>query len=164
METFNDVLTQILRTVQAVQHDQKQLAEDVLSINRRLEVLGRQQGEKIGNTGITKDVLDTSKQDPIKPLPAVTLTNSPTLPSLDGSPKAASNDKTASSQRSTATSLSSRIILTTYPGQAGIDPISMNWGHYDQMQRGPVVVSRSQSTIKRRNGMPLFTYEACRPL
>ncbi|KAI9795543.1 MAG: Uracil-regulated protein 1 [Candelina submexicana] len=54
-------------------------------------------------------------------------------------------------------STTSRIILTTYPGQAGIDPIILNWGHKDPIQRGPVVVSRSQSTLRRRNevgGLP----------
>ena len=48
---------------------------------------------------------------------------------------------------------SSRIILTTYPGQSGIDPLNMNWGHKDPMRRGPVVVSRNQNTLRRRNGM-----------
>lgn len=46
----------------------------------------------------------------------------------------------------------SRIILTTYPGQSGIHPVAMNWGHADPIQRGPVLVSRNQSTIRRRNG------------
>lgn len=46
----------------------------------------------------------------------------------------------------------SRIILTTYPGQSGIHPVAMNWGHADPIQRGPVLVSRNQSTIGRRNG------------
>ena len=47
----------------------------------------------------------------------------------------------------------SRVILTTYPGQSGIDPLPMDWGHADALERGPVVVSRSQSTVRRRNGM-----------
>ena len=55
--------------------------------------------------------------------------------------------------RSGATSIS-RIVLTTYPNQSGIDPISLNWGHKDPLSRGPVVVSRNQSTLRRRNGMP----------
>lgn len=46
----------------------------------------------------------------------------------------------------------SRIILTTYPGQSGIDPVPLNWGAQDPKARGPVVVSRQQSTIRRRNG------------
>ncbi|KAK2612935.1 hypothetical protein QQS21_001046 [Conoideocrella luteorostrata] len=45
----------------------------------------------------------------------------------------------------------SRIVLTTYPKQIGIDPLAMDWGNPDPLKRGPVVVSRSSSTIRRRN-------------
>jgi hypothetical protein len=58
----------------------------------------------------------------------------------------------STSRGNTGLSSKSRIILTTYPGQAGIRPLAMNWGHADPLQRGPVVVSRNQSTIRRRNG------------
>ncbi|KAF4582925.1 GTP cyclohydrolase [Ophiocordyceps camponoti-floridani] len=47
----------------------------------------------------------------------------------------------------------SRIILTTYPKQIGIDPIGLDWGNPDPEKRGPVVVSRSPSTIRRRNAI-----------
>lgn len=47
----------------------------------------------------------------------------------------------------------SRIILTTYPCQSGINPVTMRWCHPKMELRGPVVVSRTQSTIRRRNGM-----------
>ncbi|KAG6018026.1 hypothetical protein E4U54_007434 [Claviceps lovelessii] len=47
--------------------------------------------------------------------------------------------------------LTSRIVLTTYPKQTGIEPIAMHWGDPDPRKRGPVVVSRSPSTIRRRN-------------
>ena len=50
----------------------------------------------------------------------------------------------------------SRIILTTYPNQSGIDPLPLDWGNKDFFQRGPVVVSRNQSTIRRRNGKTPF--------
>lgn len=164
MEIPHDAINQILRTVESVQGGQKQLAEDVLSIKGRLELLALQQdhNEKEEDIGTTKNVSNTKKQSPDRLLPASAPINASSLPSLQGSRQVSFNDKPAVPQRSAATSLSSRIILTTYPGQAGIDPIAMSWGHYDQMQRGPVVVSRSQSTIKRRNGMPIFTYEARR--
>ena len=55
--------------------------------------------------------------------------------------------------RQTSSSSTSRIILTTYPGQSGIDPVIMNWGAKDPAKRGPVVVSRAASTVRRRNGM-----------
>ena len=48
---------------------------------------------------------------------------------------------------------SSKIILTTYPGQSGIDPVPLVWGHVDPIQRGPVIVSRGKSTVRRRNAI-----------
>ncbi|RDA90367.1 hypothetical protein CP533_2932 [Ophiocordyceps camponoti-saundersi (nom. inval.)] len=56
-----------------------------------------------------------------------------------------------SSQAVYKSAFSSRIILTTYPKQIGIDPIPLDWGNPNPEKRGPVVVSRSPSTIRRRN-------------
>jgi septal ring-binding cell division protein DamX len=50
-------------------------------------------------------------------------------------------------------SLTSRIVLTTYPNQAGIVPVPMNWGAKDSAARGPVVVSHNKNTVRRRNGI-----------
>ncbi len=50
-------------------------------------------------------------------------------------------------------SVTSRIILTTYPGQSGIDPVPLEWGEANPMKRGPVVVSRHHHTIRRRNAI-----------
>ncbi|RBR11466.1 uncharacterized protein FIESC28_09080 [Fusarium coffeatum] len=47
----------------------------------------------------------------------------------------------------------SRIILTTYPKQIGINPLPMDWGNSDPVKRGPIVVSRAGSTIRRRNAV-----------
>ena len=55
--------------------------------------------------------------------------------------------------RQTSVSKTSKIILTSYPGQAGVDPLPMVWGAKDPAVRGPVVVSRHANTIRRRNGM-----------
>ncbi|KPM34387.1 Uracil-regulated protein 1 [Neonectria ditissima] len=57
---------------------------------------------------------------------------------------------TVSGQRPAFTS---RIILTTYPKQIGIDPLPMDWGNADPLKRGPIVVSRAPSTIRRRNAI-----------
>ncbi|CAN6661714.1 hypothetical protein TRVA0_033S01266 [Trichomonascus vanleenenianus] len=46
-----------------------------------------------------------------------------------------------------------RVILTTYPGQSGIDPIPLHWGAGDAQHRGPIVASRVGSLIKRRNAI-----------
>lgn len=48
---------------------------------------------------------------------------------------------------------SSKIILTTYPSQSGINPIPLHWGHLDPLIRGPVVVSRAKGTVRRRNAI-----------
>ncbi|KAK4127706.1 hypothetical protein N657DRAFT_653859 [Parathielavia appendiculata] len=50
-------------------------------------------------------------------------------------------------------SFSSRVVLTTYPKQLGIRPLPLEWGAADPLQRGPVTVSRSPSTIGRRNAI-----------
>ncbi|KAL8678006.1 MAG: hypothetical protein Q9186_005605 [Xanthomendoza sp. 1 TL-2023] len=91
------------------------------------------------NGRIAPSVSGESKRNPAKGVPA-------TLPI-----GVASSGELSSPQRSVLPGLASRIILTTYPGQSGIDPIPINWGHVDPHQRGPVVVSRSQNTIRRRN-------------
>lgn len=63
---------------------------------------------------------------------------SPTSPAASISPKS---------------SFSSRIVLTTYPKQIGINPFPLNWGAAEAKDRGPIVVSRSPSTIRRRNAI-----------
>ncbi|KAF5574408.1 GTP cyclohydrolase II [Fusarium pseudocircinatum] len=46
-----------------------------------------------------------------------------------------------------------RIILTTYPGQSVVDPVDLQWGNPDPQKRGPVLVSRSKETLKKRNAI-----------
>ncbi|KAJ5455208.1 hypothetical protein N7475_010329 [Penicillium sp. IBT 31633x] len=48
---------------------------------------------------------------------------------------------------------SKHIILTTYPGQSGIEPVPLEWGAADAKSRGPVIVSRSGNLVKRRNAI-----------
>ncbi|KAJ2798137.1 Uracil-regulated protein 1, partial [Coemansia helicoidea] len=47
----------------------------------------------------------------------------------------------------------SRVVLTTYPSQLGIDPVPLKWGGKTAAERGPVVVSRQQDTLGRRNAI-----------
>ena len=44
----------------------------------------------------------------------------------------------------------------TYPGQAGINPLPMDWGNKDFKKRGPVAVSRNQQSVRRRNGRSFY--------
>lgn len=43
--------------------------------------------------------------------------------------------------------------MTTYPGQSVVDPLPLKWGEADPQERGPVLVSRSGETLKRRNAI-----------
>ncbi|EPE09677.1 gtp cyclohydrolase ii [Ophiostoma piceae UAMH 11346] len=52
-----------------------------------------------------------------------------------------------------SSTFTNRIVLTTYPKQIGINPFPMNWGAKDYIERGPIVVSRAASTIRRRNAI-----------
>ncbi|TPX30869.1 GTP cyclohydrolase II [Synchytrium microbalum] len=45
------------------------------------------------------------------------------------------------------------VILTTYPGQAGISPVPLSWGASDPKIRGPIVASRYPGSIKYRNAV-----------
>ncbi|PTU19885.1 hypothetical protein P175DRAFT_0509874 [Aspergillus ochraceoroseus IBT 24754] len=68
------------------------------------------------------------------------------------SPKESLETTTVQSPTSSS-KYSKHIVLTTYPGQSGIDPVPLKWGAPDATSRGPVVVSRSGALIKRRNAM-----------
>ncbi|ORY78249.1 GTP cyclohydrolase II [Protomyces lactucae-debilis] len=48
---------------------------------------------------------------------------------------------------------SSRVILTTYPGQSNVNPFPLNWGATDPLERGPIIVSRQESTLSSRNAI-----------
>ncbi|KAK9458315.1 GTP cyclohydrolase N terminal-domain-containing protein [Dipodascopsis uninucleata] len=46
-----------------------------------------------------------------------------------------------------------KIVLTTYPDQYGIEPIPLVWGAADPRVRGPIVVSRLPSSMRKRNAI-----------
>ncbi|KAJ2482712.1 hypothetical protein IWW56_000885 [Coemansia sp. RSA 2131] len=47
----------------------------------------------------------------------------------------------------------SRVVLTTYPSQHGIEPIPLSWGAQTAAERGPVVVSRQPDSFGKRNAI-----------
>lgn len=161
------LLREILATLQAVQSDHGQLSKVVQNIEDRLDTMAGQQcsyqrrADEYVSGQSSRNPPGQKQQHPAKVALAHSAAVPHSLTGLEESRDPGVNGKTVSPQRNSATGTSSRIILTTYPGQSGIDPIAMNWGHSNPIDRGPVVVSRSQSTIRRRNGTRLFTYEAC---
>ncbi|GAA5983969.1 hypothetical protein JCM11641_001410 [Rhodosporidiobolus odoratus] len=52
---------------------------------------------------------------------------------------------------------SQRVILTTYPGQVGINPIPLQWGAPTAETRGPVVASRQPKSLKIRNAIGAYS-------
>ncbi|KAI4254081.1 MAG: hypothetical protein LQ352_003300 [Teloschistes flavicans] len=143
-----DLLLQILNTLQSVQNGYNQLSQAVQNIQGRLEgIVGQGPSptriSQYVHNGETVESLHEKRQEEERS--AAETPQELQAPTI--------NWNIVSPQQNASSGLSSRIVLTTYPGQSGIDPILMNWGHSDPVKRGPVVVSRSQNTIRRRNAI-----------
>ena len=146
-ETSNESpLNEILAGLKALQVDNAQLASAVDEINGRVNMLaGVKQVHDVASTSSANGAVPmaaTQNAKDTKPAQAVASVSE----HYEG--PAATNIEHPSRRPSTT----SKIILTSYPGQAGVDPLIMNWGHKDPNHRGPVVVSRHSNTIRRRNG------------
>jgi len=141
-EDTASLLTQILSKLETIERENKTLASSVDLITGRVNALA---GVKA-----VRDAAKTSPEAPMTHPVAVTGTGTATEP--EAHPVSPTEEAGKEAQRP-ATPATSRIILTTYPGQSGIDPIIMNWGQKDPAKRGPVIVSRASGTVRRRNGM-----------
>ena len=147
----HELMKQILSTVQSIREDYQHLSAAVECIQGQVNVLSR-----------VKQVHDTTTTNHRSSTPTASAQSSRTgdervaRASSPGSgstgPSEAPSDGECLYERKHSATATSRIVLTTYPKQSGIDPLLMNWGHDDALKRGPVVVSRSQNTIRRRNG------------
>ncbi|OCL03852.1 GTP cyclohydrolase II [Glonium stellatum] len=147
-ETSNEsLLNDILGALRALQMDNAHLASAVDEINGRVNILaGVKQVHDAASTGPAGGTASTAATEDAKDnKPAQSTTSvseqyeGPTAANIEHPPRRPST--------------TSKIILTSYPGQAGVDPLIMNWGHKDPNQRGPVVVSRHSNTIRRRNAI-----------
>ncbi|KZL82737.1 gtp cyclohydrolase ii, partial [Colletotrichum incanum] len=146
--TSNDgCLAEVLSSLKSIQQTQSDLVAAVDSLNHRYQQLA-------GDADVT--ALG----------PSSSLVEAPDRPRTPGRSEAgavgdsaqSSSDLTLQapavpSSPSQRSGLTSRIILTTYPKQIGINPLPMKWGELDPHTRGPVVVSRSSTTIGKRNGL-----------
>lgn len=136
----SNVLAEILNGLRSLQEEHAKLASAVKSISERMTALD------ISNN--RQEVYHSARSR----------TNLDPEPSMEPDKEPVNNfqpigqhseQNVMPTRRASATS---KIILTSYPGQAGVDPLAMSWGHPNPAQRGPVVVSRQGSTIRRRNG------------
>ncbi|KAL6712771.1 hypothetical protein ACLMJK_009612 [Lecanora helva] len=157
-----DVLNQILNTVRSIQQTQTQLSAAIESVQGQVNVLAgikqvcelakEQSSEVDDKTPVTTSGTSNHHHANGSRLLADPILIPDTLHSerLQGGLR---EEESPTSKRRLGVAPTSRIILTTYPNQSGIDPLQLNWGHRDPLQRGPVVVSRDQSTIRRRNAI-----------
>ncbi|KAL1590379.1 hypothetical protein WHR41_00677 [Cladosporium halotolerans] len=141
------ILQEILSSLRSLKQDHSQLASAVDAINGRVNTLA---GIKQIQDGIAHDATLPSPTIAPKADDAKAALNS-----LDGVSKDEGADQTqaTSPPPGRRASTTSKIILTSYPGQAGVDPIPLKWGAKDPKERGPVIVTRSPSTIRRRNAI-----------
>lgn len=161
-DQHEEALKQILSIVQSIQKDHRHLSAAVESIQEQVKVIsgvkqahdidGRNQASQ-GGTAPTQPLSAGGQQSTrgTDPSPSPNAQASSLEFGPVGPGEARSDGEPLYGRKHSATAIS-RIVLTTYPGQSGIDPLTMNWGHVDALERGPVVVSRSQSTVRRRNG------------
>ncbi|MCJ1309988.1 putative GTP cyclohydrolase [Agyrium rufum] len=148
----SEMLSQIYSMLLSMQQENQKLSSAIEAINGRVNVLSgvkqvydaadEQRGDE-KEAGITRLPTTLEARPQASPF-------SESDPTMNTRANAGSPTIAASPQRSGG---ATRIILTTYPGQSGIDPLPMSWGNKDPMLRGPVVVSRNQRSLRRRNAI-----------
>ena len=108
------MLKEILLSVRSLKQENAQLSASVDAINGRVNTLA----------GI-KQIQDGVAYDATLPSPKVA------AQSKDIDNKDATDESESASpptERRPSTTSTSKIILTSYPGQAGVDPIPLKWG------------------------------------
>ncbi|KAM0257485.1 hypothetical protein ACHAPA_011705 [Fusarium lateritium] len=133
----NDQQSSMIEALQEIQRTQALLVNAVESLSGRpIDEAG---GDIAKNTILDSREDDNEGETPSVEAPVASgdKLKAPSLPSSD--------------QRQQG--FTSRIILTTYPKQIGINPLPMDWGNPEPAKRGPIVVSRASTTIRRRNAV-----------
>ncbi|KIW09387.1 uncharacterized protein PV09_00281 [Verruconis gallopava] len=144
-EDIAGLLAQLLEDIKTIKSDNARLTSQLDSINGKVNILS-----SVKQINESAELSTSSQQT----APATGAEQErPKTPSEEAQDTKPSSAATSPSVRRESTSFSSKIILTSYPGQAGVDPIPLKWGAADPQVRGPVVVSRHKSTIGRRNAI-----------
>ncbi|CZT05164.1 related to GTP cyclohydrolase II [Rhynchosporium graminicola] len=156
----NDLLKEVLEAVKALTINQTLLTSQVDAISGRVNVLSglKEVRDAAGGESASKSSVKRIEPQALHESPSSDdiVPQSPSLPATEiGSLAGPSSPSTALEhlRKPSTAGGTSRIILTTYPSQSGINPLPMDWGHKDPQERGPVVVSRTQTTIRRRNAI-----------
>ncbi|KAH8555721.1 GTP cyclohydrolase N terminal-domain-containing protein [Umbelopsis sp. PMI_123] len=147
----SELLQQVVSQIQA-------LREDQLKLSMQMEKLSLSLPKSSGPVSMVRAQADSKIPD--SPSVTATVPPSPSMtPTLDDT---ATEKSTSPPPSITAKSLySQRVILTTYPGQHGINPVALTWGASDAQKRGPVVASRHPGSIKLRNAIGAYGGSYC---
>lgn len=115
------ILQEILMSVRSLKQEHSQLSASVDAINGRVNTLA----------GI-KQIQDGVAYDATLPSSKITAQSKDNASSSEGTTKDPNADESQSAspltERRPSTTSTSKIILTSYPGQAGVDPIPLKWG------------------------------------
>ena len=112
------MLKEILSSVRSLKQENAQLSASVDAINGRVNTLA---GIKQIQDGVAHDA---TLRSPKTTAPSKEIDNaSESQDAIDESQSAS-----PPTERRPSTTSTSKIILTSYPGQAGVDPIPLNWG------------------------------------
>ena len=151
----NALLQQILQSLNSLRQDHSQLASAVDAINGRVNTLA---GVKQAQDGVAHDASYPSPRLGPSSSRAAPRGHSSrdSMSSVDGYGKDINGQTQPTSSSPRKGSTTSKITLTSYPGQAGVDPLPMEWGASDPKRRGPVVASRSGNSIRRRNAIGAY--------
>ncbi|KAL9108822.1 MAG: hypothetical protein Q9227_006479 [Pyrenula ochraceoflavens] len=153
------VLPQILSALKQLQQENAELRASVEAIGAKFDVSRSIQSYRLPSAtsahanpheAIAKDSPSLDPQHPTRVASDQVSSSSPAVSRPSDLKISESVSPAPFNRRPSGTT---RIILTTYPGQSGIDPLPMQWGEFDADKRGPVVVSRQSSSIRRRNAI-----------
>ncbi|KAL9102931.1 MAG: hypothetical protein Q9163_001957, partial [Psora crenata] len=149
------ILGHIHSALQSIRRDYSHLSATLEAVEERLNVL-------VGATPVHNGVQEKGPSGSIEPAShtRTLITGQDMLNPMEANafphPSNSLDGRVESKEKKAITSShapGSKITLTTYPGQSGIDPIPLIWGHKDPISRGPVLVSRMKSTFRRRNAI-----------
>ncbi|KAJ1983275.1 Uracil-regulated protein 1 [Dimargaris cristalligena] len=138
-ESENQVLAQLLQKMEALQVQQADLSHQLKSFIAP----SKSSGSKAANLAIDAEKASPKQAD--------------ALEAPQDSPTATLDPSTTS----THSPYGSRIILTTYPKQFGIDPLTLKWGAATPEARGPIVASRHPDSIRIRNAIGAYGGSYC---
>lgn len=128
------ILSQILASVENLAQQQKNLAMKVEGSNKFLLNSISNLESRVDSVQTKRRDSDISDGSDVVPKSPTTTLAKPVIPT-------------------TTNKWGDRIVITTYPGQNGINPIPLKWGAPSPLERGPIIVNRDNNTIKRRNAI-----------